>query len=109
LKFKTCNDFSNYAIAVSKGVQGMLQHPVKDQLQNIKQAVLIIFGNHDGLIPNKYLHPALSLSDVIKNGTDNIPVSKSFLINNAGHLVQYEQPGELNKAIINFVTNPYFK
>ncbi len=109
LKFKTCNDFSDYAIAVSKGVQGMLQHPVKDQLQNIKQAVLIIYGNHDGLIPNKYLHPSLSLSDVVKNGTDNIAASKSLLINNAGHLVQYEQPDELNKAIRNFVTNHYFK
>ncbi len=109
LKFKDCSDFSKYAIAVSKGVQGMLQHPVKDQLKNIKQDVLIIYGNEDALIPNKYLHPSLSLSEVVKNGTDNIPVSKSILINNAGHLVQYEQPGELNKAIINFVNNTYFK
>ncbi len=109
LKFKDCRDFSKYAIAVSKGVQGMFQHPVKDQLKNIKQDVLIIYGNEDAHIPNKYLHPSLSLSEVVKNGTDNIPVSKSILINNAGHLVQYEQPDELNKAIRNFVTNPYFK
>jgi pimeloyl-ACP methyl ester carboxylesterase len=103
MKFKSCDDFSKYAIAVSKGVQGMLHHPVKDELRNIKQSVLIIYGQQDALIPNKFLHPSLTLNEVVKTGTDNILKSKSLLINNAGHIVQYEQPGELNNAILTFL------
>ncbi len=105
LRFKVCNDFNLYAIAVSKGVQGMLNHPVKDELKNIQQHVLIIYGQQDLLIPNKYLHPTLTTGDVVKFGTDNIRKSKSLFINNAGHLVQYEQPAEVNNSIQKFLNN----
>jgi pimeloyl-ACP methyl ester carboxylesterase len=83
----------------------MLYHPVKDELKNLKQSVLIIYGQQDALIPNKFLHPSLSLANVVKTGTDNIPKSESVFINNAGHIVQYEQPDGVNSAILRFLKN----
>jgi pimeloyl-ACP methyl ester carboxylesterase len=105
LKFKFCNDFPKYAIAISSGVRGMLVHPVKNELKNINERVLIIFGQQDALIPNKFLHPSLTLDDVVRIGSGNIPGSQFLFIENAGHIVQYEQAVEFNNAVLKFLNN----
>jgi pimeloyl-ACP methyl ester carboxylesterase len=107
LRMKTCNDFKLYCETVSAGIKGMLVHPVKDAFKNLAIPVLILFGTNDGLIPNKYLHPSLKMDELVKQSAALISNCKIVMIENAGHLVQFEKSVETNKMIKNFLL--YFK
>ena len=103
LKFKTCNDFKLYSETVSNGIKGMLAHPVKDSLQNLSMPVLVIFGANDGLIPNKYLHPLMNTVDLAKQSAALIRKSSTEIIQNAGHMVQFEKSNEMISILKNFI------
>lgn len=103
LRLKNCSGFKNYTEVVAAGVKGMLNQPVRSMLKDLKQPVLVIFGNNDALIPNPYLHSSLSLKQLVKETVADIGTSSVVLIPNAGHLVQYEKPGELSTAIQQFL------
>lgn len=105
LQMKSCNGFKLYCETVSEGIKGMLKHPVKDALQNLTIPVLILYGANDALIPNKYLHPALKTAELVKQCAGLIPNCKVAIIENAGHLVQFEKSSETNNIIKNFL--PY--
>lgn len=102
LRMKECADFAYYTETISKNIQGMLEHPVKGELVNIGQPVLIIFGAADALIPNKLLHQKLTREDLTKEATALIPNGKVVIVP-GGHMVQYEQPAEVNKSILSFL------
>ncbi len=103
LNIKTCADFKLYCETVSNGVKGMLAHPVKDSLQYLTIPVLIVFGANDGLIPNKYLHPSVKTEELAKQSAALIPNCKVVMVENSGHLVQFEKPSETNLIIKNFI------
>ena len=103
LRLKTCNDFTLYTEAVSNGIKGMLNHPVKSDWNEIKQPVLIIYGQNDALIPNKIFHPALTLDSLLKEAVTAMPQARQVLIANAGHMVQFEKPVETSNAIKKFI------
>ncbi|WP_439504939.1 alpha/beta fold hydrolase [Sediminibacterium sp.] len=97
-----CPNFKNYCAQIVLGVKGMLGHPVKSQLNLIRQKTLIVFGENDALIPNKLLHPTLSVQDIVDIGKQ-IPSAKLAIIPNAGHLLQLDQPAALIKIVQNFL------
>jgi len=68
---------------------------VMDQISNINVPTLIICGQDDMLTPVKY-------SEFLHS---NIKNSQLKIIPEAGHMVMWEKPKEVNKAIANFVTN----
>ena len=103
IQLKTCTDFKLYCETVSNGVKGMLAHPVKDSLKNLSMPVLIVFGANDGLIPNKYLHPAMKTADLANQSASEIRNCKVEMIADAGHLVQFEKVAELKTVIKNFL------
>lgn len=103
LRLKTCNDFGQYAEAVSAGIKGMLRHPVKAELSQLKQPVLILFGEADALIPNKIFHPSLTKEKLLEEAQTLLPQAKLVTISEAGHLVQYEKGKETANAIKSFV------
>lgn len=105
LQLKRCPLFKSYTQTVSSGVKGMLQHPVKNDLKNIKIPALLLFGENDALIPNKLFHPSLSQRDLVKDAQAAIPNLKTLIISNAGHLLQYEKPLEVSNAIRKFLLN----
>lgn len=96
---KNCGQFSAWCQVVSNGVAGMLNHPVKAELKNIRQKTLILFGQNDELIPNKLLHPKLTIDEVAKAGTDNIKNSQLAMITEAGHMLHFEKPEEVTTVI----------
>jgi pimeloyl-ACP methyl ester carboxylesterase len=103
IKLKSCVDFIKYTEAVSNGVKGMLAQPVHNSLQKIHQKVLLVYGANDALIPNRFLHPQLKLEDLLKDFLLLVPNAVVKTIPEAGHLVQYEKPLELNQLIKNFL------
>lgn len=99
---KKCTNFKNYCKQIALGVQGMLAFPVKTQLNLIKQKTLIVFGENDSLIPNKLLHPTLTVENIADIGKQ-IPSVKISMLAEAGHLLQLDQPAAFIKIVKNFL------
>jgi pimeloyl-ACP methyl ester carboxylesterase len=84
---------------------GMLDEPVFEQLNNIKQPTLICYGEEDRLIPNTYLHKELSTKSIGEKAIEKIPVSELNMIPKAGHFVHFDQPEKVNEIMKNFLKN----
>lgn len=102
IALKQCAGFEAYCRQIPMGVKGMLAHPVAAELQKIGQPVLVLFGEQDALIPNKFLHPSLTVTTVAAMAK-SIPGSSIQMIPEAGHLLQYEKPEAVNEAVIHFL------
>lgn len=97
-------DFEAHAIAIQKSVKGMLDDTVTLDLEKISTPTLFLFGKNDALIPNKYLHPTLTIDELSKTAQKSIKESKLVLIDEAGHFLQFEKPIEVNKEIEEFLS-----
>jgi pimeloyl-ACP methyl ester carboxylesterase len=84
-------------------VRAMLDEPVFDRLQEIKQPTLILFGTEDALIPNRILHPTQSTLQIGQLAQVSIPGSQLHFIPQAGHMLQWEQAAAVNDAIKAFL------
>ena len=102
---KKSSDFEQHAIAIQKSVKGMLDDKVIDDLAKIKTPTLFLFARNDMLIPNKYLHPLLTIEELSKMAQESIKGSKLVIIDEAGHFLQFEKPGDVNKEIIDFMSS----
>lgn len=104
IALKQCPGFKVYCRQIPMGIKGMLYRPVKDRLKELTQPVLVLFGEQDALIPNKLLHPSLTVKDVAAVAK-HIPGATIQLIPGAGHLLQYEKPEAVNDAASRFLKN----
>jgi pimeloyl-ACP methyl ester carboxylesterase len=95
-------DFDNYCYAVVQSVNGMVDEPVIDLLPGITQPTLIIFGENDNLIPNRFLNPGKT-KKIAEAGKNKIPDSRLILVKKAGHFVQFEKSDIVNKGITDFI------
>ncbi|GAA4843215.1 alpha/beta hydrolase [Algivirga pacifica] len=102
IAMRTASDFPNYCLAVSRSVKGMLTEPVIDKLGGISLPTLMIFGEQDNLIPNRYLNPGTT-KEVALFGASMIPNCKMVLIDKAGHFVGYEKATEVAAEITSFI------
>lgn len=99
---RDAKDFDHYCYAVVQSVSGMVDEPMLEMLPQIKQPTLIIFGENDNLIPNRFLNPGKTLK-VAQVGNEKIPNSQLVMVPKAGHFVQFEKPTEVNTAISKFL------
>lgn len=100
---KDATDFEAHCQAIVNSISGMLDEPVFNDLKHISQSTLVIFGDKDMLIPNRYFNPNLSVETVAKVASEQINTVKVEFIKDAGHFVQYEKPREVNTLIQQFV------
>ena len=100
---KDASDFEAHCQAIVNSIYGMLDEPVFKDLESIKQPTLVIFGDKDALIPNRYFNPKLTVEDVGNIASEHIKTVKVNYIKDAGHFVQYEKPAEINTLIEKFV------
>ncbi|RTY89763.1 alpha/beta hydrolase [Flavobacterium sp. RSP46] len=100
---QTASDFDAYCNAIVKSISGMLDEPVIPLLSKIEHKTLVIFGENDYLIPNRYLHSNLTVTKVAETGTASIKKASLKLIKESGHFVQFEKPIEVNLLIKQFV------
>lgn len=97
--------FPTYANVLIAGVSGMLDTPLASRLHEIQAPTLIIFGEDDKLIPNRYLHPGLTTEGVGRKGEEEISGSRLELIPAAGHLLMLEQSDAFNELVRDFLIN----
>ena len=101
IKFST--DFDAHCEAIVRSISGMLDDTVLSDLRKIKHKTLVIFGDNDMLIPNRYLHPDLTTEKVGKTVLGKIKKVTLKFIKESGHFVQFEKPEEVNLLIQRFV------
>ncbi|NEN23333.1 alpha/beta hydrolase [Cryomorpha ignava] len=99
-------EFQWYCNIIPKCVQGMVNQPVIRDLPKIIQPTLVVFGDSDALIPNRYLHGGQTAKIAEKAG-ELIPHSKVEVIKKAGHFVMYEKAEEVNQMISGFLNSDF--
>ena len=88
--------------AQRKSVSGMLAEPVFGFLPQIHTDSLVIFGEQDPFIPNRYLHHTTPAA-IARAGTAQLPNAQLQLFNRCGHYPQTEQAERFNRALNNFL------
>ena len=81
----------------------MLDDPVHDDLEKISIKTLVVFGDKDMLIPNRYLHPTLTIQDVGDVAKDKVKNATVKYVENCGHFAQFEKFKKVNLLIQEFV------
>ena len=102
IAMRTAADFDHYCYAVVQSVHGMVDQPVIDKLELIKQPTLIFFGENDNLIPNRYLNPGKT-EKIAQFGAGKIPNNKLILVPKCGHFMMFEKPDAFNQNVIEFL------
>jgi len=102
IDMRSADDFYNYCYTVSKSVSGMIEEPVFDKLSLIIQPTLIMFGEKDNLIPNRYLNPGRTVK-IAENGANSIKNSKLVMVPKCGHFMMFEKPEVFNKEVADFL------
>ncbi len=97
--------FENHAEIVARSAIGVVNSDVPSRLNEITLPTLGIFAQNDKLIPNRFVHPWLSVTDIINTFENGIKGLKTVLLEECGHFVQFELPGTFNDQMIRFV-NP---
>lgn len=102
IAMRSAEDFDAYCFAVVQSVNGMVDEPVIDHLDKITQPTLILFGEKDNLIPNRFLNPGTT-AEVAQVGADRIASNKLVMLPNTGHFLQYENYQRFNEEVISFL------
>ncbi|MCA6364307.1 MAG: alpha/beta hydrolase [Bacteroidetes bacterium] len=89
----------NFKEVVIYSVSGMLDEPVHAYLPQLKMPMHVLMGERDLLVPNRFLHPALTPQHVLEEARKQLPNCKTTLVKNAGHFLPVEQPDVLAAAI----------
>lgn len=93
---------SHYRKMIEGCLDGMLNEEVFDKLKLIQQSTLVIYGERDALIPNRFIHP-ITTRQLAEEGVKQIPNAKLILYPDCGHFVQIECADAVNKNIEGFV------
>ncbi len=102
IQLRGASDFDNYCYAVCKNVEAMIKGFVWDKLDQIQQPTLILWGENDQLIPNRFLHAGWT-SGIARIDEEQIPDNKTVIFHQCGHFVQFEKAAETNAAILEFL------
>jgi pimeloyl-ACP methyl ester carboxylesterase len=102
IEMRTAKDFDWYCYIIPKCVQGMVDEPVYDYLPDVKQPALVIFGENDNLIPNRFLNGGAT-ETYARDGAERMPNAQLQMVPKAGHFVQFEQAEQVNEAISSFL------
>ena len=95
-------EFQWYCNIIPKCVRGMVNQPVIRDLPKITQPTLVVFGDSDALIPNRYLHGGKT-SKIAEKAGELIPNSQVNVVEKAGHFVMFEKADEVNGLISGFL------
>lgn len=94
-------DRKQYRNMIERCISGMLDEPVFDQLEKIDVPVLILFGERDNLIPNRFIHP-VSTRKIAETAAARFQQAEVHILSQCGHFLQWEKADEVNSYIRNF-------
>lgn len=94
-------DKTHYRYMIDSCINAMLDESVYEKLGNINIPVLILFGERDNLIPNKFIHP-VSTKSVAETAAKQFTNAEVHIISQCGHFLQWEKAEQVNSYIRNF-------
>lgn len=96
------SDFDAYCYAVAESVRGMVDQPVYNFLPEIQHETLVLFGENDNLIPNRFLNGGKT-EKYARDGASRLPNARLVMLKKTGHFAQYESYERVNKEIREFL------
>lgn len=93
----------HYSKMIDLCIQSMLEDMPHHFLKDIQQQVLIIFGEMDAMIPNKFIHP-YSTATLAQQAVQYFKAAELAMLPLAGHFVHWEKSKEVNKLIDEFLS-----
>lgn len=102
IAMRNATDFPGYCHIIPQSVSGMVDTPVFDDLPLLKVKTLVIYGENDNLIPNRFLNPGTTKA-IAQKGAERIPDCRLEMIDKAGHFVHFEQADAVNQLMLNFL------
>jgi len=103
LDMRQAADFDLYCQAVVNSMHGMLNGPIFDRLKEVKTKTLVVYGQQDMLIPNKFLNPQLTTQIVAQNGAAQLPNATLKFIDQCGHFIPFDKPEQINEIMGQFL------
>tara|TARA_R110002096_G_scaffold436081_1_gene667025 strand:- start:5214 stop:6086 length:873 start_codon:yes stop_codon:yes gene_type:complete len=97
--------YQQYCSHIVNCINAMLNEPIYHDISNINVPIKMFFGKEDLLIPNKILHPKLSLEDLVNKLKKDYPNVVVEIVENAGHFVQWDRNDIINKSLIRDLNN----
>lgn len=101
VRMAKAREMDEFAYTVVRSINAMLDEPTSHRLHQVNHPTLIVYGEYDGLIPNRFLNPGFP-SAVFQKGHDAIPNSRLIELSRAGHMLMIEQPDAFNTAVATF-------
>ncbi|RMG68262.1 MAG: alpha/beta hydrolase [Bacteroidetes bacterium] len=95
--------FSDYLETVGQSIDAMLQGPVWSRLPDITQPVLVLFGQHDLLIPNRLFKPWGRPQRIAEAGVRRIPHAILQMVDRCGHFLPFEQAELFSHSVTRFM------
>jgi len=92
-----------YCERVSQCISSMLEEPVFGRLSAISVPTLVLFGENDQLIPNRYLHPELQTREVARQGADRLADAEIHMLPSCGHFVLWDQADRVSELTLSFL------
>lgn len=102
IAMRNAKDFDKYCYIIPECIKGMVDEPVFEFIDRISASSLIIFGEADNLIPNRFLNGGTT-EKIAKQGAAQFQTGQLHLIPRAGHFVHFEKAEEVNTIISEFL------
>lgn len=102
IAMRSAEGFDAYCYIIPECVKGMVDQPVFDELPNVKQPAIAIFGHQDNLIPNRFLNGGKT-ETIGQQGVEKMPNARLLMVDKAGHFVHFERADVVNEAIREFM------
>lgn len=96
-------NFTRFSNLICNSVSGMLDEPVFNYLPHLTMPVHLIYGTNDTAIPNRILHPQLTVTQLAQNAATQIPNCTTQIVQGSGHYLPVENPTSVAQALKNLV------
>ncbi len=97
--------YDRFSRLFPQSVRAMLDGPVFQELGELDLPVLVVFGEEDALIPNRYLHPDLTTQQIGEKATEALPQGRLMMIPECGHFVPWDGAEALGAAMTSFLND----
>jgi pimeloyl-ACP methyl ester carboxylesterase len=103
IAIRKAGEFPLHAEIIARSASGVINSDVPFRLSGVKSKTMIIFGDNDKMIPNRFVHPELTPQKMIDTFKQNIQSVNIKIYPECGHFPQFEHPEIFNRDLIEFI------
>ncbi len=103
IAIRMAGEFPLHAEIIARSASGVINSDVPFRLSGVKSKTMIIFGDNDKMIPNRFVHPELTPQKMIDTFKQNIQSVNIKIYPECGHFPQFEHPEIFNRDLIEFI------